>query len=207
MSVGAPGDDAGALRSISAIVLAAGLSRRAAPQHKLLVTVHGRPVVRATVEAMCGAGFGETIVVIGHERTAVANVVAGLPVRLIFAADFASGMGHSLAAGVREARPDARAFAITPGDLPFLTPQLVRHVASRFALEGFSRHVIPMARGERGHPVMITGDLRGRLETLTGDAGARGLLGEPAERARCVFLEVGDRAVIRDVDTLAAVRE
>jgi hypothetical protein len=44
--------------------------------------------------------------------------------------------------------------------------------------------------------------LRSSLEALTGDAGARGLLAMPAEAARCCFLEVGNPAVIRDVDTV-----
>jgi molybdenum cofactor cytidylyltransferase len=186
-----------------AIVLAAGLSRRAAPHHKLLLPApdgSGRPVVRATVEALDSVGWAEVIVVTGHERERVEAALAGLAVRCVFAAEFAAGMGHSLAAGVRAAPAATRGFAVVPGDLPGLTGELVRQVVECFASERREYHVIPMAAGARGHPVVLGAWLRPQLEALTGEVGARGLLAMPAEAARCCFLEVGDAAILRDVD-------
>jgi molybdenum cofactor cytidylyltransferase len=189
--------------TISAIVLAAGLSRRAAPHHKLLLPVadgSGRTVVRATVEAVCDAGCGEVIVVTGHERDRVAAALSGLHVRCVYAPDFAGGMGHSLAAGVRAARPDAQGLAVVPGDLPELTGSLVRTIMDCFVSQAVRHHVIPMAGGARGHPVVLGSWLRVQLASLSGDVGARQLLAGPAEISRTCFLEVGDPAILRDVD-------
>lgn len=185
---------------VSAIVLAAGLSRRAAPRNKLLQPFDRRPVVRATVEAFCGVGFGEVLVVTGHERERVEAALAGLPVSFVFAPDFARGMGCSLAAGVRAAAAGARGFAVAPGDLPWLTPKLVAKVAEPFLAGGGAVHVIPLAQGERGHPAMLGAWLRPQLEALTGDEGARRLLASDAEKSRCRFFETGNPAVLRDVD-------
>lgn len=185
---------------ISAIVLAAGLSRRAAPHNKLLLPFRDTTVVRATVEAMCGADFAEVMVVVGHERERVQAALAGLRVRFVFAGDFAQGMGHSLAAGVLAASIDARGFAVTPGDLPQLTSNLARLVAARFVACDATRHVIATAAGERGHPVILGAWLRSELEVLVGDAGARALLASSKENERCEFFEVGDVAIVRDVD-------
>lgn len=189
----------------TAIVLAAGLSRRAAPHHKLLLPApdgSGRTVVRATVEAVCGARapLAGVLVVTGHARGQVEDALAGLPVRFVFAPDFAGGMGHSLAAGVRAAALDTPGFLVTPGDLPGLTPALVARVAAAAAQAGHQRHIIPAAGGRRGHPVFLAAALRGPLAALTGDTGARLLLQQPAERARTDLLEVGDEAILRDVD-------
>jgi molybdenum cofactor cytidylyltransferase len=189
----------------TAIVLAAGLSRRAAPHHKLLLPApdgSGRTVVRATVEALCGARnqLAEILVVTGHEHARIEAALAGLPVRCVFAPEFASGMGHSLAAGVRAAIPDTPGFLVSPGDLPGLTPALVARVADAAAHAAHQRHIIPTAGGRRGHPVFLGAWLRDALSTLTGDAGARLLLQQPAERTRTELLEVGDDAILRDVD-------
>ena len=83
-----------ALSDLSAVVLAAGLSRRAAPHNKLLFPFGGDTVVRATVHAFCGAGLGEVLVVTGHQREPVEAALAGLPVRIVFAEDFAAGHGE-----------------------------------------------------------------------------------------------------------------
>lgn len=189
----------------TAIVLAAGLSRRAAPQHKLLLPApdgSGHAVVRATVEAVCGAAaqVAEILVVTGHARDRIEAALAGLPVRCVHAPDFAQGMGHSLAAGVRAGDPDTVGYLVSPGDLPGLTAALVARVAAAAADRGHSRHVIPMADGQRGHPVFLAASLRPGLLTLTGDTGARLLLQQPAECARTDLLELGDDAILRDVD-------
>jgi molybdenum cofactor cytidylyltransferase len=158
--------------------------------------------VRATVEAVCGAGCGEIIVVTGHARARIAAALDGLPVRFVFAADFAGGMGHSLAAGARAATANARGFIVTPADLPDLRSEIVRQIVECFVSGRGEYHVIPMASGARGHPVVIGAWLRPQLESLTGDAGARHLLAGPAELPRCCFLEVGHPAILRDVDRL-----
>jgi len=112
---------------ISGIILAAGFSRRAAPKNKLLLPAgNGIPVVRGVAAAFCAAGLDEVIVVTGHQAELIAQAVSGLPVRLVAAADFAQGMGHSLAAGIRAASPDCHGFLVSPGDLTGMHAGLVQ---------------------------------------------------------------------------------
>ncbi|MGH8021526.1 MAG: nucleotidyltransferase family protein [Opitutaceae bacterium] len=184
----------------AAIVLAAGLSRRAAPENKLLFPFAGSTIIRKTTEAVCGAGFGEVLVVVGHERERVKHELRDLPVRFVFARQFALGMGHSLAAGVREAAFDTKAFAIFPGDLPLLTPAVIRRICEEFTDQKNTRHVIPVCRGTRGHPVILGAWLRPGLENLTGDTGAKGLLEAENKRGKVCFLDVEDESVMRDFD-------
>lgn len=186
--------------NITAIVLAAGLSRRAAPQNKLLLPFGDSTVVRSTVVAMCGAGFREVIVVTGHQREEVESALQGLNVRFVFAEKYASGMGCSLASGVRATITNMGGFAVVPGDLPRMRADLVANIAQRFVDESSASHVVPTAFGKRGHPVIIGNWLRSELCSLNGDIGARELLTAEEEKARTVYLEVGDRAVSSDVD-------
>ncbi len=159
-------------------------------------------MVRATLEAICGASerFAAVLVVTGHARGSIEAELADLDAAFVFAPDFAQGMGHSLAAGVRAANPDTPGYLVTPGDLPALTPALVAQVAVAAARRAHRRHIVPTARGRRGHPVFLGAWLREALSTLTGDTGARVLLQQPAERSRTDLLEVGDEAILRDVD-------
>lgn len=185
---------------ISAIILAAGLSRRAAPHNKLLLP-HGKlTVVRSTVEAVCAADCSEWIVVTGHQKEQIEAALAGLPVRFMYAADFEKGMGHSLAAGVAACSRDCAGFLVSAGDLSGLKAETVRAVARHFMRFGGRHHVIPVNRGRRGHPVVIGGWLCGDLCQLSGDTGARRLLDRPGEKARTAVLEVDDPGIWRDVD-------
>lgn len=188
------------LFNLSAIVLAAGLSRRAAPDNKLLLPFGDSTVVRSTVSAMCDADFREVIVVTGHEHAKVEDALRGLNVRFVIAGKYANGMGASLASGVRAAIPNTDGLAIVPGDLPRLNSELVCQVARRFVDGAGAFHVVPTALGKRGHPVIIGNWLRSSLCLLDGDVGARVLLASENEKTRTVCLDVGDRAVSADVD-------
>lgn len=192
-------------RDLVAIILAAGLSRRAAPDHKLLLpTPDGRPVVRATAQAFSMAGFGQLLIVVGHERARIEAALGGVPARFVFCPHYASGMGYSLASGIAAALPQARGFVISPGDLPELNPGLVGRIADRFtALDG-TRHVIPVAQGKRGHPVVVGAWLRPALASLRGDTGAKTLLASETEAPKCEFLETGTSAIWNDVDVRPA---
>jgi molybdenum cofactor cytidylyltransferase len=186
---------------ITGIILAAGLSRRAAPNNKLLLpNRNGTPVVRCVAAAFCGTGLSDVIVVTGHQREAVENAVSGLPLRTVFAADFASGMGHSLAVGVKATAHDCRGFLICPGDLPDMTAELVHQIAQAFEAHNGAKNIIPVHNGIRGHPVALVSALRSRLETLSGDRGAKVLLSTPEEIARTFFLTVGSAAIHADND-------
>lgn len=190
---------------LSGVVLAAGRSRRAAPRNKLLLPApSGRPVVRVVAEALCAAGLGEVIVVTGHQADPIAAAVAGLPVRLVHADEFELGLGHSVAAGIRAARADAAGFLVCPGDLPGMSVEIVREIASAFASAGGAHNIVPVAGGQRGHPVALVAALRRDLVALTGDQGARVLLDRPAEQARTMTVDVGTSTIHADNDTGAA---
>ncbi|MDD9879126.1 MAG: NTP transferase domain-containing protein, partial [Magnetovibrio sp.] len=58
---------------VAAIVLAAGLSRRAGIRNKLLAPVGGKPMVRRSTEAVLASGAAPVFVVTGHQAAAVAT--------------------------------------------------------------------------------------------------------------------------------------
>jgi molybdenum cofactor cytidylyltransferase len=186
---------------LSGLILAAGLSRRTAPQNKLLLLgPGGRPVIRGVAEAFCAAGLHEVIVITGYQRERVCAALSGLPLRCVYAEDYAGGMAHSLAAGIRACDPGSAGFLVSPGDLPGMTADLVRRIADAFCSHQGQHHIIPWHGKIRGHPVALAAHLRPRLETLTGDQGARSLLNLPAEQARTVVLPLSSAAIHADND-------
>lgn len=184
---------------LSAIVLAAGLSRRAQPSNKLLLERSGKCVIRSVVEAVECAGFGETLVVVGHAYERIEAALQGLAVRFVYAPEYAKGMGHSLAAGIRASKNEASGFVITVGDLPELRPEHVGIVADAFIAHRGQMHCIPICKGQPGHPVVLGAWLRPELEALEGDSGAKALLKQPDEAQRILNVS-GDPAMVADLD-------
>ena len=185
------------------IVLAAGQSSRMGPNNKLLVEFAGKPLVRHVTEVMLDAGLDDITVVIGHQADQVAAALAGLPIHLLFNADFAAGQGHSVAAGVGALDGAVTDVLIALGDMPLISAEMVQNlVASHLACEDHQRRItLPSHDGKRGNPVIWGGAFFPELKHLCGDAGGRQVLENHLAAYNPV--EISSSAMLRDIDTPA----
>jgi molybdenum cofactor cytidylyltransferase len=119
---------------VSAVVLAAGASRRMGTQ-KLVLPLGDEPLVRRTVRAICAAGFDDTLVVVGNEHERVLAALEGLPVRHAINLEFASGMGSSFRTAV-EHLADSAAAMFALADQPFVTTNEYRTVLDAYRQHG-----------------------------------------------------------------------
>jgi len=103
---------------VSAVLLAAGASSRMGT-HKLLLPLGGEPIVRRVARQLGAAGFGDVLVVAGHEQEAVIAALEGLAVRHVVNPDYASGMGGSFRAAVG-ALDESEAAMFALADQPLL---------------------------------------------------------------------------------------
>ncbi len=180
---------------ISAIVLAAGESKRFGPPNKLLTDWNGKPLIRSVVETVLSAGPTETIVVTGHDKGRIEEALAGLPVRLAHNERFERGMGASIAVGVESADPDAEGLWIVLGDMPRLARDTLARVLQAF--EGPDSIIVPQSGDREGNPVLFGSAYRSELAALDGNLGARSVVEAHRERTR--FVEV-EEAQLEDLD-------
>ncbi|PQJ26968.1 hypothetical protein BSZ35_18800 [Salinibacter sp. 10B] len=193
----------------SAIILAAGRSRRMGERNKLFLTVDGRPVLLRVLQAVAAAPVKEMIVVTGAQHERIAGLVRRADgARVVHNPDFRSGMSSSIRRGVRAASPDATGFAMCPGDLPLLSSSIVDRLCQSFAAQTTPRIVAPTYDGQQGHPVIFGASYREALLDLEGDRGARDLL--RSDEVPLTRVPVHDNSILQDVDTpeaLAKVRQ
>ena len=93
------------------------------------------------------------------------------------------------------------------GDMPEIAADLIDRLISAFAPKEGRGIVVPVGQGKRGNPVLWGRDYFNAMADVTGDTGAKHLLGVHAD---AVVELAADAAVHADVDTpeaLAALRE
>jgi len=191
-----------ATRDVSAIVLAAGHSSRMGA-NKLLVELDGRPLVHHAVSAALASRASEVIVVTGNDAERVRAALAGLDVRFVHNAEFATGMASSLRAGIA-AVSTARAAAICLGDMPRITPAHLDALIAAFTAADDDRAIIvPAHERKRGNPVIWGRAHFAAIGELGGDVGARSLIERNLADVRTVAL---DDAILVDVDTPDALQ-
>ncbi|EDY82538.1 hypothetical protein VDG1235_2161 [Verrucomicrobiia bacterium DG1235] len=184
---------------LSAVILAAGMSRRFGKRNKLLDTMGGEFLVSRSVRPFLGLGLREIVVVLGHEAERVKTALSGLPVRFVVNPNFEEGMGSSLAFGVSAlVDKELEGCLISLGDLGELREAETRKVCEAFYEEKGERIVVPCFEGQRGHPVCFPRSCFEGLGQLKGDKGAKGII---EENVGARFLEVEHAGCILDRDT------
>lgn len=188
---------------VAAIILAAGRSSRMG-HFKLLADIAGKPMVRWVAEAVCGSLVSQVIVVTGNEAASVERALAGLDVQFVHNPDYAQGLSTSLAAGLSALAPHTQGALVALGDMPQVTTVAIDALVRAFAP---GRVVVPVHAGQAGNPILWPQEAFAGMAKLTGDAGARKLLPDFADRVREV--EIDSRGIFEDIDTpeaLAAAR-
>ncbi|MFA3918909.1 nucleotidyltransferase family protein [Ruegeria hyattellae] len=183
---------------VTAILLAAGLSRRMGERNKLLLPINGVPMIRYMVEVYRAVTQRPILVVTGHQSDAIEDSLAGCDVRLIFNSDFADGQQTSVACGLRVAKDGAQ-ILIGLGDQPRLTGDNLRALLKAHKAADPARISIPKIGDQRGNPIVVPSNLRERVLADPKSAGCKAFTRKYPERVQ--FHALSAHGFYTDVDT------
>ena len=187
------------VRSIAALVLAAGRSSRMGGPNKLLAEIGGRPLVRIAVEEALASQARPVIVVTGHQRERVEAALAGLPVDFVHNPYFADGLGTSLKTGIAALPAQSDGVIVCLGDMPQVDAAMINRLIGAIDPAKGALIAMPTIEGQRGNPVVWSRRFFPDLMAVEGDVGARYLIGRYTEAVAEVPLS--GKAALTDVDT------
>jgi molybdenum cofactor cytidylyltransferase len=194
MSPSGNADESWAFHELGLLVLAAGRSTRmGAP--KALVRFAGRPLVEHVLVPPLFRGFGDVVVVLGPDAEAVYPIVARLGFRHLVNPDPDRGRTGSVQAGLRALRATVRAVFVQPVDCPIIRPQTYLALAAAL---GSADVVVPVYRGKRGHPPLLSVKIVPHILAAGPDEPLRDLLQARDVDGRLV--EVDDPGVLLNID-------
>ncbi|MBV9247630.1 MAG: molybdopterin-binding/glycosyltransferase family 2 protein [Acetobacteraceae bacterium] len=186
--------------TIAAIVLAAGRSRRMAPHNKLLIADRtGKPMIARVVDNVLSSKARPILVVTGHQADQIEHALGGRPVRYVHAPTYAEGLSASLKAGITAVPPECAAALVCLGDMPLVNGRMIDRLLSAYDSDEGRLIVLPTFHGKQGNPMLWDRRYFPEILGITGDSGARFLIGKHMEVVAEV--EMADDAVLRDFDT------
>ena len=186
---------------ISAVILAAGESRRMGTQNKLLLQIGSEVLIRKFVKSVCASAADAVLVVLGHEAEKIKAVLQDQALRFVKNTCYEKGMTTSIQSGVNAASRESVGFMICLADLPFAeTSDLNRLIQAftDFRRTESSLIIVPVFQGQRGNPVLFSAEFRDKLLAHNGE-GCKGIVSKYPQSVREVSMENDN--LLRDIDT------
>jgi len=183
---------------IAAIILAAGASTRLG-RPKQLLTVDGKTLLARTAEQALFAKFSEVVVVLGAGANSIRQSIRYLPVQIVENPHWATGMGSSIACGVRFLEKNKRSpegVVLMTCDQPFLTSEVLVTLVEKWRE---TRAGIVASQYEKGFgtPAFFYQNFFDSLKELTEKQGAKKIMTKHSKEMAFVPFPMG----AFDIDT------
>ncbi|MDF1747645.1 MAG: molybdopterin-binding/glycosyltransferase family 2 protein [Alphaproteobacteria bacterium] len=189
---------------IIGLMLAAGQSRRMGKANKLLENLDGKPMLRHSLEILLAAQIDGVTVVTGHEAERVRQAISDLPVSFTDSPDYASGLAETVKRGIAALPESADGVLICLGDMPRVKTETLNRLIAAFDPTEGRTICVPVHLGKRGNPVLFGRRFFAEIMDLSGDTGAKSLIGAYEEQVAEIVVD--DPGVLLDLDTPDALR-
>lgn len=181
---------------VSAVVLAAGMSRRMGTPKQLL-PIDGKTILERTLQNVRASNVSEIVLVLGHAAESIEKTIATDDMKIVRNPDYELGMGTSLRAGLAALNTESSAALIVLADQPLVRAETLNRLIA-YHQESKPQIIIPVYRGFRGNPVLLDRSVFPEVQALDGDVGCRAIFGDHSENI--VKLAVDDPGILLDID-------
>ena len=187
----------GEINKISAILLAAGQSKRMNGENKLTKEIKGIPLIKLSVKNILASSINELIIVLGHQKEIIEKLIdKNEKIKFVFNKDFESGMASSIKAGLNHLPEDTEAFFICLGDMPMVSPDIYNQLIKS---KDNKEIIVPTYKEQQGNPVLFNKSMKKKIMDITGDVGAKKIL--ELNKDKILNLEINDQSITMGFNT------
>ncbi len=182
---------------ISAILLAAGQSKRMNGENKLTKEIQGTPLIKHSVKSILASSIDELIVVLGHQKETIEKLInKNEKIKFVFNKDFESGIASSIKTGLNNLSEKTEAFFICLGDMPMVNLNIYNQLIKSINKKEI---IVPTYKGQQGNPVLFAKSMKEKIINISGDVGAKKIL--ELNKDKILNLEINDQCVTKDFNT------
>jgi len=183
---------------ISAILLAAGKSKRMNGENKLVKKIQGIPLIKHSVRNILASSIDELIIVLGHQKEIVEKLIdKNEKIKFVFNKDFESGMATSIKTGLNHLSEETEAFFICLGDMPMVNKDIFNLLIKS---KNNREIIVPTYKNKQGNPILFSKSMKKKIMTIEGDVGAKKIL--ELNKDKILNIETNDQSITKNFNTL-----
>ena len=182
---------------ISAILLAAGQSKRMNGENKLTKEIKGIPLIKLSVKNILDSSIDELIIVFGYQKEIIEKLIdENKKIKPVFNKDFESGIGSSIKTGLKHMSKKTTAFFICLGDMPLVNQDIYNLLIKS---KNNKEIIIPTYKGQQGNPILFLISMKEKIMTIQGDVGAKKIL--ELNKDKIMSVQIDDQGITKDFNT------
>ena len=182
---------------ISAILLAAGQSKRMGGENKLTKEIEGISLIKRSVKNIIASAVDELIIILGYQKEIIEKLIdKSEKIKFVFNKNFESGMASSIKTGLNHLSEKTDAFFICLGDMPMVNKNIYNLLIKS---KNNKKIIVPAYKNKQGNPVLFAKSMKKEIMTIEGDVGAKKIL--ELNKDKILNIETNDQNVTRDFNT------
>ena len=185
---------------ISAILLAAGQSKRMHSKNKLLKKYKKNYLINHILKSLIKSRVNRIIIVLGHENRKIKKIaLKSKKITFVVNSQYLKGISTSIKRGLKKISKKNIGFLIAHADMPLVSKTILNTLCS--ALKNKNKEIfVPVYKKKVGNPLAFKYSMIKSLKKIKGDRGAKKLIRSNESKVQLVKMK--SKSILIDFDQL-----
>jgi len=183
---------------ISAILLAAGQSKRFKNENKLTKIYKKKPLINHVLNSLIKSKVNKITVVLGYESSKIKKITKkNKKINFITNINFKNGISSSIKAGIKKLSKNNKGFIVVQSDMPFINTSNINKIHRSILKKEYLVHALKF-KNKIGNPIGFDISLLKKFRKMKGDVGAKFMVKRLKKNTN--FIKVSSSKTFKDFD-------
>ena len=185
---------------ISAILLAAGKSKRLKGENKLIKNFKGKPLINHILSSLIKSKVNKIFIVAGYQNQKIKKIaLKSKKITFVINSQYLKGISTSIKCGLKKISKKNIGFLIAHADMPLVSKTILNTLCS--ALKNKNKEIfIPVYKKKVGNPLAFKYSMIKSLKKIKGDRGAKKLI--RSNKSKVQLVKMKSKSILIDFDQL-----
>ena len=184
---------------ITAILLAAGQSKRLKDENKLTKLFKGKPLINHILFSLIKSKVNKIIIVLGFEHLKIkTKLLKSKKINFVINKNYKKGMSSSIKTGLKKLPKNNKGFLIVLGDMPNITKTIINKICLSIT-KSDKEIILPKFKNRIGNPIGFKHSMIKSIYKIKGDRGAKNIIKKNSKKIK--FLNINSKSILTNLNT------
>jgi len=184
---------------ITAILLAAGQSKRLKNENKLTKLFKGKPLINHILYSLIKSKVNKIIIVLGFEHLKIkTKLLKNKKINFVINKNYKKGMSSSIKTGLKKLPKNSKGFLIVLGDMPNITKTTINKICLSI-IRSDKEIILPKFKNKTGNPIGFKYSMIKNIYKIKGDRGAKNIIKKNNKKIK--FLNINSKSILINLNT------